>query len=352
MTKGMTILVTGASGFIGSFICSEGLQRGMEVWAGMRGTSSSQYLTDPRLRFATLSLERPDELRRQLRQHKEQLGGRGWDYVVHAAGATKSLTREGFFRTNTEGTRNLVEALKAEGMVPRRFVFVSSLSVFGAVREEPVRKPTADNPWVYAPIRDTDTPRPNTVYGESKLRAEQYLSTVEDFPYVILRPTGVYGPREKDYFMMAQSIARHIDFAVGYRPQELTFVYVQDVVQAVFLALDSEAAVGKAYFLSDGQVYDSRRFSDLLQAALGAPWVLHIKAPLWFLKGVCAVSGAVSRRLGKLTTLNLDKYNLLSQRNWQCDIAPARRDLGYAPEYPLERGVAESVKWYREAGWI
>lgn len=348
----MTILVTGASGFIGSFICSEGLRQGLEVWAGMRGTSSSQYLTDPRLKFATLSLERPDELRQQLRRYKEQLGGRGWDYVVHAAGATKSLTREGFFRTNTEGTRHLVEALQAEGMVPRRFVFMSSLSVFGAVREEPVRRPTADNPWVYAPIRDTDTPRPNTVYGESKLQAERYLATVQDFPYVILRPTGVYGPREKDYFLMAQSIRRHIDFAVGYRPQELTFVYVQDVVQAVFLALESEAAVGKAYFLSDGQVYGSRRFSDLLQEALGNPWVLHVKAPLWFLKGVCAVSGAVSRRLGKLTTLNLDKYNILSQRNWQCDIEPARRDLGYAPAYPLERGVAESVRWYRQAGWL
>ena len=122
----MTILVTGASGFIGSFICSEGLRQGLEVWAGMRGTSSSQYLTDPRLKFATLSLERPDELRQQLRRYKEQLGGRGWDYVVHAAGATKSLTREGFFRTNTEGTRHLVEALQAEGMVPRRFVFMNT----------------------------------------------------------------------------------------------------------------------------------------------------------------------------------------------------------------------------------
>ncbi|MCD8302374.1 MAG: NAD(P)-dependent oxidoreductase [Prevotellaceae bacterium] len=346
----MTILVTGASGFIGSYICSEGLRQGMEVWAGMRWSSSKQYLTEPGLKFATLDLGKPDTLREQLRDCKRRLGGRGWDYVVHAAGATKSRRREGFFRTNTEGTRNLVEALVAEGMMPRRFVFVSSLSVFGAVRERPVNG--KGKPWRYSPILDTDTPQPNTAYGESKLLAERYLATVEGLPYVILRPTGVYGPREKDYFLMAQSIKRHVDFAVGYKRQEITFVYVMDVVQAVFKALDSPEAVGKAYFLSDGEVYDSRRFSDLLQQELGDPWVLHIKAPLWFLWLVCAISGTVSRWLGKTTTLNLDKYHILAQRNWQCDIGPARRELGYEPQYSLPRGVKEAVNWYKAEGWL
>ncbi len=348
----MTILVTGASGFIGSYICQEGLDRGMQVWAGMRKSSSKKYLQDERMQFAYLDLERPDTLRQQLRELKTQMGGKGWDYVVHAAGATKSLDHEGFFRTNTDGTRNLVEALREQNMVPRRFVFVSSLSIYGAIREQPVRKATQDNPWVYAPILDSDTPQPNTAYGESKLKAEQYLATLKNFPYTILRPTGVYGPRERDYFMMAQSIKQHVDFAVGYKPQEITFVYVMDVVQAVFLAMDAPNAVGKGYFLSDGQIYNSRRFSDLLQEELGDPWVLHIKAPLWFLRIVCTVSGTVCGWMKKLTTLNMDKYHILSQRNWQCDIEPARRDLGYDPQYPLERGVKEAVAWYKQEGWL
>ena len=346
-----TILITGASGFIGSFICSEGMERGFEVWAGMRSTSSSQYLKDDALKFAQLDLGDYEKLRSQLRGYKEQMG-RGWDYVVHAAGATKSIDREGFFRTNTEGTKNLVRALMAEDMVPRRFVFVSSLSIFGAIREKPVRKATSDNPWVYAPIGKGDIPQPNTAYGESKWKAEQFLQTLTDFPYVILRPTGVYGPRERDYFIMAKSIKQHVDFAVGYRPQEITFVYVSDVVQAVYKTLDAPEVVGKAYFLSDGEVYGSRQFSDLLQKELGNPWVLHIKAPLWFLRLVCAVNGFVCNRLGKLTTLNLDKYHILAQRNWQCDIEPARQDFGYQPQVLLEEGVRRSVAWYKEAGWL
>ena len=138
----MTILVTGASGFIGSFIVQEGLEQGFEVWAGMRGTSSKGYLKDERIRFATLDLANPERLKAQLLEYKAQMGGRGWDYVCHAAGATKCLREEDFFHTNTEGTRHLIDALRETGMTPRRFVFVSSLSIFGAIREQPVRKAT------------------------------------------------------------------------------------------------------------------------------------------------------------------------------------------------------------------
>lgn len=348
----MTILVTGASGFIGSYIVQEGLDKGFEVWAGVRGTSSRGYLQDERIRFAQLDLSNPTLLHQQLCQYKEQLGGKGWDYVVHAAGATKCLDEQDFYRTNTDGTRHLIDALQAEGMVPKRFVFVSSLSIFGAIREKAVRKPSADNPWIYSPILLTDMPQPNTAYGRSKLQAEEYLQQQKDFPFTILRPTGVYGPREKDYFMMAKSIKQHIDFAVGFQPQEITFVYMMDVVQAVYKCMDAPAAVGKGYFLSDGEVYNSRRFSDLLQQYLGNPWVLHVKAPLWLLRIICWVSTRVSHITGKMNALNNDKYHILSQRNWQCDIEPAIQDFGYQPQWKLEQGVPATIKWYQDNGWI
>lgn len=347
----MKILVTGASGFIGSFLIEEGLSRGHEMWAGMRHTSSKQYLTDPRTHFAELDLANPERLDSQLRALRTEMG-RPWDYVIHAAGATKSLRRDGFFRTNTDGTRNLVEALRRTDMMPQRFVFVSSLSIFGAIREDKIG--TDGSPRRYADITEADTPQPNTAYGESKLAAENYLRTQADVPWVILRPTGVYGPRERDYFLMAQSIQQHVDFAVGYQPQEITFVYVRDVVQAAFLACQQPAdqVLHRAYFLSDGHTYDSRRFSDLLQREMGTRLVLHIKAPLWFLYIVCATNGTLCRWMGRLTTLNMDKYHILAQRNWNCDITPARRELGYQPQWPLEAGVRESVKWYKEAGWL
>ncbi len=330
------ILITGASGFIGSFIVEEALRQGMETWAAVRSSSSRAYLNDQRINFIELDLSDEQRLTEQLKDHQ-------FDYVVHAAGVTKCINKDDFRRVNTEGTRHLVAALRALRMPIERFVFLSSLSVMGAIREQ----------QPYTEIREDDTPQPNTAYGKSKLEAEETLKarSEEQFPYVILRPTGVYGPREKDYFIMAKSIKGHSDFAVGYKPQDITFVYVKDVVQAVFLALD-HGKTGRAYFLSDGKVYRSATFSNLIRRELGNPWWIRITAPIWILRIVTAVGDIIGRLSGKAIALNNDKYHILRQRNWRCDIQPAIDELGYKPQYDLERGVRETIAWYKKEGWI
>ena len=338
----MKILITGASGFIGSFIVEEALRRGFETWAAVRGSSSRQFLTDERIHFIELNLSSEEQLCEQLKDHQ-------FDYVVHAAGVTKCLKKADFHRINTEGTQNLVRAIIALKMPLRRFVYISSLSIMGAIREQ----------QPYTEILESDEARPNTAYGQSKLEAEQWLADLPSctggggggFPYVILRPTGVYGPRERDYFMMAKSIKAHTDFAVGYQQQDITFVYVTDVVQAVFLALEKGQS-GRKYFLSDGEVYQSSTFSNLIRKELGNPWWIRITAPLWVLKIVCTVGEYYSKLTGKVTALNNDKYNIMRQRNWRCDIEPARKELGYEPQVKLEEGVKQSIAWYRENKWL
>jgi len=321
------ILITGASGFIGSFIVEEALTRGMEVWAAVRGTSSLQYLQDARIHTIKLNLSDEKQLQEALKEHR-------FDYVVHAAGATKALDKETFFKVNTEGTINLVKALEATSPSIKRLVFMSSLSVFGPVCEE----------MPYREICESDTPQPNTAYGKSKIAAEKWLRDNAKIPFTILRPTGVYGPREKDYMMMADSIRKGMDMAVGFKRQEITFVFVKDVVQAVFKSMKSDKTVGKAYFLSDGEVYTSTDFSDLIMAELGKKHVLRMTFPLWVLRLVCAVSDCWMHVTGKLSTLNNDHYNILKQRNWRCDITPAKRDFDYSPEWSLADGVKEMLK--------
>ncbi len=331
----MKILITGASGFIGSFIVEEAIRRGFETWAAVRRSSSKAYLQDARIHFVELNLSSKEQL-------VEQLRDKHFDYVVHAAGVTKCLHKQDFARINTEGTKNLVDALIEVGMPLKRFVFVSSLSIFGAIKEQ----------QPYEEIRETDAPQPNTAYGMSKLAAEQYLEQqASRVPYIIVRPTGVYGPREKDYFIMAKSIQQHSDFAVGFKRQDITFVYVKDVVQAIFLALD-KGQNGRKYFLSDGQVYQSETFSNLIHEALGRPWWIRIKAPIWVLRVVTFFGEYIGRMTGKVTALNNDKYHILRQRNWRCDIQPAIDELGYQPEYDLARGVKETIKWYQDNKWL
>ena len=331
----MKILITGASGFIGSFIVEEALKQGFETWAAVRKSSSKEYLQDERIHFIELNLSSKAQLIEQLRPHQ-------FDYVVHAAGVTKCLNKADFRHINTEGTKNLVDALLDLQMPLKRFVFLSSLSVFGAIKEQ----------LPYDEIREDDTPKPNTEYGRSKLEAERYIDSIGSrLPYIILRPTGVYGPREKDYFMMAKSIKQHIDFAVGYQRQDITFVYVTDVVQAVFLALE-KGETGRKYFLSDGQVYQSTTFSDLIHEELGRPWWLRITAPVWVLRVVTFFGEYIGHMTGKVTALNNDKYNILRQRNWRCDIEPTRHELGFEPKVQLKEGVKTTIQWYKDHKWL
>lgn len=331
----MTILVTGASGFIGSFIVEEALRRGFETWAAVRKSSSRAYLRDERIHFLELDLSSEQALIDQLRGH-------AFDYVVHAAGATKCLHANDFYTINYEGTRNLVNAILKLQMPLKRFVYLSSLSVFGDIKEQ----------LPYQEITEHDVPRPNTAYGKSKLKAEQFLDSIGNaFNYVILRPTGVYGPREKDYFLMAKSIKGHVDFSVGFKRQDITFVYVRDVVQAVFLAFDRGMS-GRHYFLSDGNVYQSSTFSNYLRNEMGHPWWIRVKAPVWVLRVVTFLGEQVGKATGKITALNNDKYNILKQRNWRCNIEPTCDELGYHPQYDLQRGVSETVAWYKENNWL
>ena len=339
----MKILITGASGFIGSFIVEEAVNRGFETWAAVRKSSSKAFLQDERIHLIELNLSSEEQLIEQLKGHQ-------FDYVVHAAGVTKCLDKADFHRINTEGTQHLVRALMALKMPLRRFVYISSLSIMGAIREQ----------QPYTEIRESDEAKPNTAYGKSKLEAEQWLAQLplslegaggRLFPYVILRPTGVYGPRERDYFMMAKSIKSHTDFAVGYKQQDITFVYVTDVVQAIFLAIE-KGVTGRRYFLSDGEVYQSSTFSNLIRQELGNPWWIRITAPIWVLRLVTFFGEYYGRLTGKVTALNNDKYNIMRQRNWRCDIEPARKELGYEPQVKLEEGVRRSIKWYKDNGWL
>jgi nucleoside-diphosphate-sugar epimerase len=339
----LKILITGASGFIGSFIVEEALHRGFETWAAVRKSSSKAFLQDERIHLIELNLSSEEQLKEQLKDHQ-------FDYVVHAAGVTKCLHKDDFFRINTEGTKHFVRALMATQHNLQRFVYISSLSIMGAIREE----------QPYQEIRESDEAKPNTAYGKSKLEAEQWLSQLplylegdggRLFPYVILRPTGVYGPRERDYFMMAKSIKAHTDFAVGFKQQDITFVYVTDVVQAVFLACE-KGVTGRRYFLSDGEVYQSSTFSDLIRKELGNPWWIRITAPIWLLRIITFFGDFIGHLTGKISALNNDKYHILRQRNWRCDIEPAIKELGYKPQYTLERGVPLTIKWYKDNGWL
>ena len=333
-----SILITGAGGFIGGFLVEEALKRGYDTWAAVRSTTSREFLKDERIHFIELDYEEEENLAKTLNDHKAEWGR--WDYIVHNLGVTKSTNYLDFERVNHGYLRALVDALQDTDMVPDVFLMMSSLSVMGPGDEK-----------TYKPIMPTDVPMPNTFYGVSKLKAETYLQSVEGFPYTIFRCTGVYGPHEKDYYLMIKSIKRGFDFSVGFDKQMLTFIYVKDLVTGVMDALE-RGPLRKAYFISENRAYTQQEFRQIVCEELGKKHVIPVTCPLWVVKQVCNVAEWMGKVTMKPSTLNRDKFKILKQRNWQCDTSEARRDFDFNPKYPLREGIREAIAWYRKAGWL
>jgi nucleoside-diphosphate-sugar epimerase len=328
----MKILVTGASGFIGSFIVAEGVNRGYNVYAGIRATSSRKYLPEG---ISTVVLSLGDKA--LLKSELTALGR--FDYIIHNAGVTKCNRKTDFDRVNYGYTRNFVEALIETDTVPQKFLFVSSMAAFGP-----------GNPKTLEPVRLTDTPAPDTLYGISKLKAEEFIAAQKNFPYIFLRPTGVYGPRERDYFVFLKTINNHLEPAMGLGTQHLTFVYVTDLVKAMYLSLQSPF-VRRAWFVSDGKEYNNRQYATIVKRHLHR-WALYLPVPLFLVKSISYTLDAVCGWFGVSPTLNRDKYRIMRATNWKCEIEPLQRDLGFEAEYDLDKGIETCVDWYRKEKWL
>ncbi|MCX6281078.1 MAG: NAD(P)-dependent oxidoreductase [Bacteroidetes bacterium] len=331
------ILITGSSGFIGSFLVEEALKRELSVYAGVRKSSSLAYLKDPGIHFAELDLTDKTRLKEFFLEQKQN--GIRFDYVIHNAGLTKAQKKEDFYRVNYTYTRNFAEALIESDCIPLKFVYISSLAAYGPGDEASMK-----------PVMLDDVPKPVDEYGKSKLEAEKYLKTLPGFPLLIIRPSGVYGPREKDYFVYFQTISRGMEPYIGYKPQILTFIYVRDLVRLILDATVSDIK-GKAYFITDGKHYDSREFAAITKKHLGKK-TFKITLPLGLVGGIALVMEKIFSLGGKMPTLNTDKFKIMKSTNWTCQVDALQKDFDFRAAYDLDKGVKEVLEWYQKEGWL
>lgn len=331
------VLVVGAGGFVGGFLVEEALRRGYEVWAGVRESTSRKWLTDPDLKFVVFDFESVEGIADAMSGALPE--GEKWDYIVYNLGATKVMSYMDFSRINYDYLRNFTHALKGCGMVPEKFLYISSLSSVGPGDERG-----------YTPYDECRIPMPNTKYGASKLKAELWLDE-SGMPYIVFRSTGVYGPRDRDYFLMFKSIKQGFDFSVGFRRQMLSFIYVEDLAGGVFDALE-RSEVKETYNVADPRGYSQGEFRRICARELGKFFVLPVRLPLWAVKVVSAVAEKWGVAKMQPSTLNRDKYKIMKQRNWLVDTRKAERGFGFRTATDLESGVAKTVKWYKENGWL
>ena len=327
------IAITGASGFIGSFLVEEALQKGFDTYAILRSSSSKKYLSDSRINFIDFNLADKAEMIKQFKELKSK--GIVFDYFVHNAGATKVVKKEDYLKVNFLYTKNLIEALIESGCTPKKFIYMSSLAAYGP-----------GDPISGLPIKESDTPRPLSLYGKSKLASEKYIRSLSNFPFIIIRPTGVIGPRDTEFISFYKTINRSIEPYIGSPNQLLTFIYIKDLVRMIFKAIDSDV-VNRSYFATDGISYTGEELAAVVKKVLSKKTV-RIVFPKMVIKPIAYLSEHVSRMFGKPSILNTEKYKEFTALNWLCDSTPAETDLNFKAEYDLKKGVEESVLWFKE----
>jgi nucleoside-diphosphate-sugar epimerase len=327
----MNVLVTGASGFLGSHVAERLSAAGHHVRALVRPASNVDFLqTLPGLEFVTGAVDDPASLREAVA---------GVDGVVHAAGLVKARSAGEFDACNARGTANLLAAVRAGAPRLERFVLVSS---------QAATAPSPDG----SPVPSDVTPRPLTDYGRSKLAAERAaLAHAADVPVTILRPPMAYGPRDRETFQLFLSAARRVVPFFGDPEGKLSLIYGPDCARACALALTADVPSGRAYFVTDGRVYTRRQLFAGLERAVDKRALVSFPLPAPVVLAAAVASETYGRLSNRPVMLNRQKLaELLAQ--WVCDGSAAERELGFRPEVDWFEGARRTAQWYRDQGWL
>nr|WP_121272762.1 NAD(P)-dependent oxidoreductase [Pedobacter schmidteae] len=325
------VLITGASGFVGYHLIEEALNAGLEVYAAVRKSSDVSHLKAFDVNYTDLDYSSVASLKQELEEKQ-------YHYVIHAAGTTKAKTREVYDQINAMYTKNLAIAASTANIPLEKFVFVSSLAALGPLED------------LSSEIQDNTTPKPVTSYGASKALAEQYLADFEHLPLIIIRPTAVYGPREKDLFILFDSINKGLEPHIGRFKQQLSFVYVKDLVKVIVQALTA-SQVKKQYNISDGMIYDRYALATYTKKALNRK-TFKFHLPVFLVSLMARIMDFIYAGSKNTPALNKEKMAELTAVNWACAIDGAKTDLSYVPEYTLEKGIMQTVKWYKLNNWL
>ena len=324
------VLVTGANGFVGSHLTEALLARGYRVRCMVRRTSDLTHIRDLPVEWAFA-----DALDRESLPPACE----GVDAVCHCAALTRALDEGSFLAVNAEGTEALAQACLDATPDLRRFLLVSSQTAVGP----------SLGPGDY--IDESRPPQPITWYANSKLAAEQALLSLDGrLPLTIVRPSAVFGPRDRDFFAYFDLVKHGLNLQLGRQERVYSLIYVRDLAELILLALESKAAEGQTYFASS-YAYSYTELSEAIVRVMGKR-PLRITLPEAVLTPIALWSKFQGRLTGKPTLLNDQRVVDMWQHYWLCSGEKARQELGFVPKYDLETAVRETADWYRENGWL
>ena len=245
----MKVLVTGATGFVGSHVVDELLKRDIRTAYIARATSNHRWLEGKTVELVEGSLSNLSSLKDAVQDV---------DIIIHVAGSTAAKNEEAFRQGNEVATQNLIDAVRAYRPELKRFVHISSLTVSGPAKD-------ADHP-----VRESDPCHPLTAYGRTKLLAEKVIhAAMDDIPCTIIRPPAVFGPRDPATLTFFQAVNKGVAPLIGFDAKQVSLVHVGDLARGIVDAALSENTVGKTYNIGSDETYTWTQIANVTAAVTG-----------------------------------------------------------------------------------
>lgn len=333
-----TVLVTGATGFIGLHLVEELFRRGERVRCLVRPTSKIDSLQRLRAEIVVAEIDDPKGVRAAID---------GIDVVYHVAGIIRAFQCQEFYQVNEQGTAQVAAACAAQSNPPR-FVLVSSIAAAGPAPRGQVRI-------------ESDPPAPISHYGRSKLAAEQAATKfAHSVPVTIVRPGIVFGPRDTGFVKVIRSIRSFFcHLSPGFYPPALSYIHISDLTELLVRAAERGRRVPSD---QNGQPRTGRYFAvapehptyaqlgRILRPMLSRPRapIIPVAAPLAYC--VAGLSELRGRLRGQPEELCFDKIRDALAPSWACSGDAARRELDFVPARSLRERLQETVDWYLSNG--
>ncbi|QQR81845.1 MAG: NAD(P)-dependent oxidoreductase [Deltaproteobacteria bacterium] len=328
----MKVLVTGATGFLGSHLVDRLLAQGDEVHVLSRKTSNLRWLKDKPLTFhegdVTGSLEQIENAVSKM------------DIIYHVAGVVQALKEETYFQVNAFGTKQILDACLRVNPQVKRIVIVTSLAAHGPGTQEGI------------PAKESDRNLPVNAYGQSKLEAEKIAAFYMDkIPITIIRPPAIYGPRDEQFLSLFKMVQSGIVILPGLRKKIINACHVQDVVSGIILAALSDKAVGEIFFIGNDKNYSWEEAAVIFSDVIGKKVILF-SIPSIIVYAAALVADFISHLTSKLLPLSWDSATNFIQKNWMLDISKAKELLEYKPQISLHAGVENTYHYLLESGTL
>jgi nucleoside-diphosphate-sugar epimerase len=326
----MEVLVTGGTGFIGSHLMEKLVQKGHHVSCVAKDRMNSVFLESLDVEVVLGDLNNGMDLDSMLESA---------ECIYHLAGAVRARSSKDFYEGNYLMTKNFINICARSCKRLKRFVYVSSLAAAG---------PSVDG----RPVKEEDPFHPVSHYGRSKMLAElEVLHYSDRMPISIVRPSGVYGPRDREMLQYFLMIKKNLQLLIGFGRKWLNLTYVDDIVNGLLLAGEHPKAEGETFFIGNERSYPVEEIGNTIACLMNCkPIRIHMPHLAAFSIGIIAES------IGKLTRrqifFNFQKAKESVQTGWIISVDKARSKLGYRPRVSITEGMKRTYEWYRENGWL